>query len=569
MKEIRNNILLLLLTFCVIAYKIADTPKPNVIHQIPPQEAIFNGEIQQVLSRSEKNLRLLAFGNVEMAIGKVADVGVVLDIRHARVIKDLKLGAPIFANCKVRKPKPKLFDWSFNEIEYLYGLDATYFASANMQNVSVTAECKESWNDVIKNTLLCHIEKYFSSNVADFVKATLLADRVNLDKQLENEFAVTGIAHILSISGLHIGLLASVLWLLLSYLSFGSYTFNSYLRFVIFTFLLSVFIFLIGMPASAVRAGIMAVLFLLGKTLQRKVSFLRVILFVILLTSLFFDRMLFSVSFQLSIISVISIYIFYNPIRNNIIRVFKVEGRVSTYLINSLALSLSVSILLNPVLAYYFDMVSLVSPFANVVLIPLFSLILLFSIITLAFSFVLPSLASIFAGSVEILYNICLTINKFFAEFNNAAITHSNHTMFIAFVLSAAILLFCTAKNKKQIFFRISYLSVVAVLCFMLLQSPNNTFQKYDTACWQLVIMPLNDNESIVWLIGKPYKTYYNDSELKEYFLKNDVKRLYVSGEYGEEFGEANKYSFGLDVKKLSIEEQKLFAALYDGQENQ
>lgn len=78
-----------------------------------------------------------------------------------------------------------------------------------------------------------------------------LGDKSALDSNTRNSYSISGASHILAVSGLHIGIIFQLFIFLLGGRKYSVYT--------IILSLISIwtYVFLIGLPASAVRAAIM------------------------------------------------------------------------------------------------------------------------------------------------------------------------------------------------------------------------------------------------------------------------------------------------------------------------
>jgi len=102
---------------------------------------------------------------------------------------------------------------------------------------------------------------------APLVDALVIARTVELDPEIRERYARSGLAHILSISGLHVGFIAAWLGLLLRALGLGPRA-----RFGASTTLIAAYCWLLGLPAPATRAAVMLALDGLARLRQRVVA---------------------------------------------------------------------------------------------------------------------------------------------------------------------------------------------------------------------------------------------------------------------------------------------------------
>ena len=102
---------------------------------------------------------------------------------------------------------------------------------------------------------------------APLVDALVIARRAELDAELRERYTRSGLAHLLSISGLHVGFFAAWLSLLLKRLRLGARA-----RFFAGTTVMLAYVWLLGFPAPATRSAAMLALLEMGKLRQRVVA---------------------------------------------------------------------------------------------------------------------------------------------------------------------------------------------------------------------------------------------------------------------------------------------------------
>ena len=102
---------------------------------------------------------------------------------------------------------------------------------------------------------------------APLVDALIIARTAELDPEIRERYSRSGLAHILSISGLHVGFIAAWLGLLLRAIGLGPRA-----RFGAATTLIAAYCWLLGLPAPATRAAVMLALDGLARLRQRVVA---------------------------------------------------------------------------------------------------------------------------------------------------------------------------------------------------------------------------------------------------------------------------------------------------------
>jgi len=192
-----------------------------------------------------------------------------------------------------------------------------------------------------------------------------------LPDTITTAFQRTGLSHVTAVSGYNVTIVIIWIAFLLTYIS----------RRVVFpgTILVTIiFVILSGAGASVMRAGILAVLILIGKFIGRKIYYPILILLVADLM-LFFNPYALKndISFQLSFLAFVGLLILSTPLTENKYLAFIPEN-----IRKVLAETLGAQILVLPVLMYNFGIVSLVAPLANILVLPLVPLTMLLGFLT-------------------------------------------------------------------------------------------------------------------------------------------------------------------------------------------
>lgn len=194
---------------------------------------------------------------------------------------------------------------------------------------------------------------------AGFARALMFGDRRGMPSDLEDDFTSTGLTHLVAISGMNITILAALCMNFL--IAAGLYRKQAYYFSVI---LLIMFIFMIGLPASAVRAGIMGILVLTAQQLGRlnrsgNAIALAAVLMLLLNPALLRD----DVGFQLSFLAVIGLVALYPRLKSW----YEQKNYPALFgLGQALLITMSAIIFTLPIIAFNFSNVSLIAPLANI-----------------------------------------------------------------------------------------------------------------------------------------------------------------------------------------------------------
>lgn len=224
-----------------------------------------------------------------------------------------------------------------------------------------------------KNKLRGNIEKVLLPPQGSILKAVLLGDKHGISNELKEKLSRTGTSHIVAISGMHMVIVSEIILFLLLFLGLWRQQ-----AFYFVLILLAGYIIIIGVPASAVRAGIMIGLLLLAQQTGRLQSSVRPVLIAACLMLLFNPLLLIDVGFQLSFAAVLSI-IYLKPIFDGWLGEFPLKD------ILTLTLAAQTGVL--PILVWHFGQVSLISPLANILIVPFLPFLMIGGLIVVILPF--------------------------------------------------------------------------------------------------------------------------------------------------------------------------------------
>ncbi len=310
-----------------------------------------------------------------------------------RLYTQLNIGDLIFTTGTITLPPDLDYPGGFDYRAYLlnkgiYGIVNIYYGS-NLVHVRGSG-------DWFKNLVL-RIRKGIDEKIhmvnhpvtAKLLRALLLADKSELSYSEKLDFINSGVVHVLAVSGLHVGYILLIFLFLFN-------RFGLVARYLLTISGLLLFMVVTGMPASVVRATLMAVFSICAFLLNRNYNFLNSIAFAALIILLFDSFQLFQPGFQLSFAAVLSILIFGKIFSNKIGRLQLNKTLKNLLLFFSITFAAQLGTL--PFTVYYFHKISLIGMMANLLVIPLVGLILALGILTLTAQVISVYLAGIFAG---------------------------------------------------------------------------------------------------------------------------------------------------------------------------
>ena len=295
----------------------------------------------------------------------------------------------------------------------------------------------------IKEKLRISIYRSLASPQAELLAAMVLGDQSRLSQELKNNFSRTGITHIVAISGMNITIMAEILIFF-----FGLTLRLGWNRaFYLVLFITVFYIVMIGAPASAVRAGIMAGVLLLAQKTGRLYFAGRALLIAAAIMLIFNPLLLFyDVGFQLSFLAVLGIIYLFPIFDFHLSHFLKNKG--SRWFRQILALTLSAQIFTLPILVYNFGSVSLISPLVNVLVVPLLPVILIFGFLGILAGLFGQFLGMMFSFPVFGILSYILEVSRVFGNFAFSSVKVSGLGWFG--LLAFYVFLFWAVKKLKK-----------------------------------------------------------------------------------------------------------------------
>lgn len=253
------------------------------------------------------------------------------------------------------KPIPKpLNPLEFNYRDYLknQGIDGQIYLKSkeykiirHHQGFGIKARALE-----LRRELVSKFRKYLKDeNSFQIAVALIVGYRAVMSQDIVQTFSNTGTIHVLSVSGMHVGIVFIVLMWLLARVS-GNYTLNL-LRIVMLLCAIWSYTILTGMAPSILRAAIMLSFFLIARSMQREGNMLNTMASSAFLLLLLQPNILFDIGFQLSYFAVLGIVLFFPLFKR--LSIFE-SNRFSRIIWDSVAISLSAQIMTAPFSLFYF-----------------------------------------------------------------------------------------------------------------------------------------------------------------------------------------------------------------------
>jgi competence protein ComEC len=376
-----------ILAFFLIGYLLIQPwisprfPSHHIIHHSDHEKWVITGKINsQPKTRGNRCSFILAAEHLERN-GRFLPVTGRIRVSTLGPGLNFERGDRIIFESRLRRVRNFLNPGGFDYERYLA-----------FKKVWLTAFCRENSIEVLSEQPkvgLYGLMERMRHQVSDLIHrlppgdhravlaALIIGDRSLLTTERTETFHRIGIGHLLAISGLHIGIVASAVFLLLnrilSWIPWVLWKANSRKLSAIGAFPpVLIYAFLAGMSPSTQRALIMVAIFLMTFLIERDQDLLNSLALAAMALLVIYPPILFSISFQFSFTAVLSIL--YGMTR---FQSYKVPGPVTfgQKILRKIVLLFLVSLWATigtlPLTMYYFNQVSLIGCFSNIIFVPL------------------------------------------------------------------------------------------------------------------------------------------------------------------------------------------------------
>ena len=294
---------------------------------------------------------------------------------------DIKIGKIVKINGSIKSLDKMNFD-DFNYGRYVKSMGykgiiaiKRYTTIGENRFYTVLGKVKFSLRDTFR---------YLYKDKSDFINSLLLGQKENLTEQEKEMFSKTGTSHIIAISGLHTGVLCTMITIIIKGI-------NKFYKLLILTIMMALYSIMVGFSPSVARSIVFVVIMYMAIFLEEKRDGICTLSLIGTFLIINNPYIIYNTSFQLSFLATLSIIYFYKII-NKYLKV----GIIS--------ISLSANILTWPIMYYVFKGLPILFLVGNVIVVPVIGVIMNLSIISI------------------IIFQFSVLISKFLAYLNKSII---------------------------------------------------------------------------------------------------------------------------------------------------
>ena len=444
----------------------------------------------------------------------------------------------------------------FNYKNYLRSkkISVVLFAESDIKTVKEGYSCLNNVSSDFKRYAEDTFYNALDDRNADIILSVLLGNVDYLDDNFYDNVKAMGLAHIFAVSGTHIVLIYGFLLTVLKYCGLKRRS-----RLIITWIIIWFYGFLIGFPISVMRTLVMFTLLFGAEAFYRKYSSLNSIGLAALMLTIYNPFWLFDAGFLLSFSAALSIIVYNRYIAKNV--------QTKNSVLRLIYLYLFLMLFTLPVIAYFFNYVPVMGIAYNILLLPIFTILMIYGFILLIFNGVITVLLTIpFKIFDYLLYSLRYVVN--FTEgfgFNGFTVQTMTAPLIIYFYIVIIFIIYIYNNNNSPIKrCGIYTLIFMYIATFMMSSNVLMYINVMDAGQGLFTHVKYNNNDFIIDC-GSSNNNNFGKYTLLPYLIKrgnNQIDGVFIS------HWDSDHYSGLNDLLNSKIEVDNIFASTYNDEIN-
>ena len=307
----------------------------------------------------------------------------------------------------------------FNYKEYLKSLKI-YGTIMAIQLKVLSGDCLNNVFNLanqVSSMMKQKIDSSMEETQAAIIKGIIFGDSSDIEKEIQENFRISSISHVLAVSGMHVSYLVIGIQLFLKSIIGKRKT-----RFITIVFLIF-YMFITGFSPSVVRASMMSILLIGEEILYRKNDIwtsMAISLFLILIYNPFLIE---NIGLQFSYIGTMGIMILHKSVFS-FLKNIKIKNKKWKYKFNRkaiffiskikeiLAVTLSAQLAIFPIMIYHFNLFGVYFLISNLIVSVMIGPIIIFSTIFIVFSFIFNPISKVICIVLKLLIQMLIIISN-------------------------------------------------------------------------------------------------------------------------------------------------------------
>lgn len=415
----------------ILRYEIKDLRPVDNLAQLAGQKITLTGIITDEPNVKEKSVQLTVAKEVEEKV-----------LVLAPLFPEFKYGDLVEVEGKLEKPdnfttnNGKDFDY----IGFLAKEDIYYqisFAEVKIISSGHGSWLKESLFN-LKNAFIRRINFLIKEPESSLLAGLLLGAKNSLGAEWQTDFQTVGVSHIVALSGYNITIVAFGIMSILDFLP-KTFSLSFGVAGIVF------FALMTGGSATVIRASIMALLVILAKQTNRKYDITRALLLAGFFMLVQNPKILvFDLSFQLSFLATLAL-ILVSPLVEKHLTFIPEKFHLRELAVSTVATQIFVL----PFLLYKMGLFSVYALLANILILPILPIVMLFGFLTGLVGFISTFLAWPLAFISTLLLSYMLKVISFFAHLPFSSLNIKNFPLALMVLSYGVFFLYFYLQTKK------------------------------------------------------------------------------------------------------------------------
>ncbi|MBN1621367.1 MAG: DNA internalization-related competence protein ComEC/Rec2 [Endomicrobiales bacterium] len=427
-------------------------PQNNIFWHIVPGQV----EVEGVVRSQPRNKRNKSYVVLEASSLDGKDVSGKVLVSYASDIADIEPGDVLKITGQIKKPHQNTNPGGFDYARYLsrQKIYSLLYAREIIKTSHKAIPFYKSLALKIRSSMISAIKNNLPGLEGVLLSKMLVGERSRLPEDEKEKFVDAGVMHVLVVSGMHVGYCVAIFWGLFRLLGL------SYRRAALFTIpFIPIYALVTGANPPVLRASMMAIFIIISLSLARESNIYQSLSIAALTILILNPQALFTASFQLSFAATLGIVYIYpflnkaiNP-ENNFLNEEDKLRKIVRFLqwpLRLFMVSFAAQLAVSPLIAYYFNKISLIGILTNMFVIPLVGIIIAAGLVLYIINTALPGLVFLISFIASINYYLLKMLTfivDYFSSLPGATLQLPTPSIF--FIICYYIFLICVFQIKK------------------------------------------------------------------------------------------------------------------------
>lgn len=515
-----------------ISLKIKDT---DILLNIAPKKATIQGQIISIPQTKDYNKQKFFFlvDNIEYDNKSLELKNEKTFVTLTNCNKKLKLYDSYKIEGVLSTPfkagNPSQFDYgnylrNFNSYSVFYGKENNCISKIN-HSKTLYEKSLQYINNYREKIITKHSKIIKTPNLELLGGIVFGDDAISPPENIKNSFTNSGLLHILAASGMNVAFIFSFFYYFLSLFKVNFKLNISFCILMIITYSL-----MTGLGPSVVRATLMLIFVLIGKLIDRDTHSIALLSFVAFLMLIYNPMYLNDVGFQLSFLVTFGLLLsapFLNKFKNKII----------SWIIGTITVPVIAQLWVIPLQIFYFNNISVYSIFANILSVPILSIVSFIGFINSLLGFIIPNtLFNLFDCLLNPLLTLIINISDFWGNLPNSIAQTSHPSIFqliLYYLILSSLTLLINSEIREKYLHKIKnfvlILTTILLISLIPIKNSNLEIITFDVGNADSFLIKTPKNEYFIIDTGKSgYNGGKSQAEIVilKYLKDNGIKNV-------------------------------------------